>query len=240
MENPYIIWLLMCNINSMERDDLLDIVDEAAENFGEGMSSLDELKSFFLKGKKLLSLIDKNLLHYEETGDEAFLEEIEDINEELSFVFDEIYGELSLFSEFMGISKEDFLEREGRDRAENSSLFRALNLIVNDGFDGNLPEEDIWNSLDELREVIYDNQDEGLLLLEKLSKEAPPEVSHFFKELTGLFEKGLSNIEEGLEGIERAFSKGDKKEALESLIKAKEGMGETGVFEMITEAGGLL
>jgi len=240
MENPYIIWFLMCNINSMKREELVKLISETAENLRRRLPSFDEVNSLFQEAGKLLSLIDENLVKYEERGDETFLEESENINEDLTVVFHEIYENLKIFNDFMALSKGDFLEAEGMDRAEKSGLFTALNLIVNEGFSGKMSEEDIWDALDKLRDAIYDTQDGELVLLEDFSKEAPPEVSSFFKDLSGLFKKGLANIEEGLEGIERAFTEGDKDKALESLMKARLGIGETKVFEMITEAGEVL
>ncbi len=231
MENIYFFWWLKYNINS--RDDFTsDYIKKIIDDFRDDLPDFNKIETCSEKAAELFDLINENILDYETSDKDFCLKEIEEINERITPLLNELYGEIELFRRFTPLSEEDFLIYEAEKLARNSSLYRGLEGLVKDGFAGN--EDKLYEYLDELRDIIYDIQDGEL---EGMFSSSDGSVA--MERFTDLFQSGIDNLEEALEIMERAVAKEDVTSGTEGLEKLRTGLSDFKIIELLAGKAGV-
>jgi len=233
---PHFFWWLKYNMNHEDNNTIINSVSAVTEDFNKHIPDIDRFYDLLGEVKHLFNIMALNLEDYAAGGDDIYLQMIEKTNGQAAPLLNDIYKELEFFNYFTSLSEELFLEKEAARRVENSSLFIGLKHLINAIRQGTVPEEDLWDKLDDLRDTIYDIQEGELAKLIEEMEKKDLETDEF----TDLFETGLLYMEEALEMIERAFQNKKPADAEKGLSKIWKGLVNLNILEMIIEAKGVL
>ncbi len=244
MEMPYFFWWLEYVMSLSEKDAKIELlsVPEKFMNYRKEVPSFSGTEEVLNEIDLHFNLIGDYLDRYEETGDNMYLSEIQRVTGRMNDLTEDFYyGDLEFFLEFLPLKKEDFLEKQSEKEVVNSTPLKEIENMIDLLEKDEISEEEIWDYLDVLRDVIYDIQDSDLAdLLEeesrnyKNSQDESIELSPFID----IFETTVNNLEDSLEAMERAFQKKDLKEGRSVLKRVKKDLKKLKAIEIMSEMGG--
>jgi len=244
MEIPYFFWWLEYVMNLSEKDAKIELlsVPEKFMNYRKEVPSFSGTEEVLNEIDLHFNLIGDYLDRYEETEDNTYLSEIQRVTGRMNdLTGDFYYGDLEFFLEFLPLKKEAFLEKQAEKEVVNSTPLKEIENMIDLLEKDEISEEEMWDYLDVLRDVIYDIQDSDLAdLLEeesrsyKNSQDETIELSPFID----IFETSVNNLEDSLEAMERAFQKKDLKEGRSVLKRVKKDLKKLKAIEIMSEMGG--
>jgi hypothetical protein len=236
MEHIYFIWWLKYIINSPDKDELLESLPEVIQDMKKDMPDFALLKELLKHGESLIRTIKEHLYIYEKTGDAHCINTIKKSGESFGLIMNEIYRNLEFYRKFTPIKEDIFLQEDASRSVISSSVFKTLEYMITEDRD----KEKILDCLDKLRDMIFELQEheEGNLADLLDDKDIPPDIVKSLHKINFIFNKGINNIEEGLNTIEKSLQKEDMDNTGTGLEKIREGLAEIKIIEMLEEIGG--
>ena len=229
---PYFFWWLKYLLNSTEEFDT-ETIRELIRNYQEKIPDFSETETSLNEIENHLDMIEEKLSLYEEEKDETYLGEIQEITDILTHVTSRVYcNDFEFFNKFLPVTKENFVEREAIRVVEYLPLFTKLKDIINSGY--NISENELWDYLDELKDIIYDIQDGDLVEMLEEELNAPAENKEKMSLLIDFFEGALDNLEEGLGIIERSFRDRNMESAKDGMKKIHGGLVDLKIVEILS------
>lgn len=236
MDYPYFFWWLTYLLNSTEEFNA-ETIRELIRNYQEKIPDFSETETSLNEIENHLDMIEEKLALYEEEKDEIYLDEIQEITDILTHVTGRVYhNDFEFFNKFLPVKEENFVEREALRVVEHLPLFTKLKDIINFGY--NIPEDELWDYLDELKDIIYDIQDGDLVEMLEEELNAPDEDKERMSRLIDFFEGALDNLEEGLGIIERSFRDRDMNSAGDGMKKIQGGLVDLKIVEILSALRG--
>ncbi len=241
MDYPYFFWWLTYLLNSTEEfnnETNSDTIIKLIRNYQEKIPDFSDTETSLMEIENHLDMIDEKLSLYEEEKDETYLEEIQEITDILAHVTNRVYyKDFEFFNKFLPVREEHFVEREAIRVVEHLPILTKLKDIVNSGY--NIPEDKLWDYLDELKDIIYDIQDGDLVEMLEEELNAPDENREKMSRLIDFFEGALDNLEDGLGIIERSSRDRNMESAEEGMKKIYEGLVDLKIIEILSVLRGV-
>ncbi|MEQ8191164.1 MAG: hypothetical protein ABRQ39_24580 [Candidatus Eremiobacterota bacterium] len=209
-----------------------EVIPQILRTMKKEISDFNNAENNLKKIKAGFDIILHHIISYEQTNDDKYLQEIQKICRHLACVSNDIYKEITFFERLTHAREKAFIRKEAVKRAENSSMFIGLAALVNAGKEGTMPEEELWEQMDMVRETIYDIQ-------EGEPEDLSDKTKHHI-DIAGLFKSGLEELEGALDMIERAFQDKNNDDADHGLLKALDGLVKLKMVDVIGAIGGVI
>ena len=237
MKLPYMLWWLNYSVNSMEKEDLLRSFTGVVKDLRKEVPDYDKLEKALREGESYLNLIEENLDKYEKSGNESYLGELQENNNILTVIFNDVFRETEFFRNIMPVTEKEFMLEEAVERVNSSGIILFLEHVIEGWFNKTIPEEALWNYLDELRDTIYETEEEviGDITGRGTDKRDSEEIDPEYPECADIFERVTEELEEGLDIIERSFKENNYALSLEGYRKIKRCLIDNKIIEMQSE-----